>query len=395
MKRAIALLLVSLIVLGLTGCAKTDAADTDKPASSEGEKKIIMEFMDCFETTPLVGELTDDCWGADEVGKRDQDNGLEDKLIGKTDADGTRYCYWDGAIIKEDGKYYMIAARWEEKDGHWGWPYSKAVLAVSDNLYGPYEDQGLLYPDIHEGYGHNVFPFYLQEGEEYEGKTMKYGLVLGDTFVGELKGAIFLAEKVTGPWHLIGQMPIAAGEGTNGVFGYSNIGIVPCPDGGYLAYNRNGDIAVADTVFGPWTTKVENLWSKLPYLAGMWDVEDPIMWYSDGLFHCIVNRWDQRQAYYMTSKNGINGWRMRMGTAYSPEADFIRYEDGTVNHWNKIERPNVYMEDGKVIAMTLSVIDVPKDNEVGNDGHSSKIIVIPFNNDKLNEFDANQLTIVD
>ncbi len=28
--------------------------------------------------------------------------------------------------------------------------------------------------------------------------------------------------------------------------------------------------------------------------------------------------------------------------------------------------------------MTLAVIDVPKDAEKGNDGHGSKIIVIPF-----------------
>ncbi len=388
------MLLAALFVFGITACSKPADSETDKPANSDEGEKTIMQFMDCFETTPLVGELTDDIWGAEVVGKRDADNGLEDKLISDPEAEGTRYCYWDGAIIKEDGKYYMIAARWEEKDGHWGWPFSKAVIAVSDNLYGPYEDQGLLYPEIHEGYGHNVFPFYLQDGEEYNGKQMKYGIVLGDTFVGELKGAIFLAEKITGPWNLIGQMPIVAGEGTNGVFAYSNIGIVPSPEGGYIAYNRNGDIATADTVFGPWSTRVENLWNKLPELSGQWDVEDPVMWYSDGLFHMIANRWDERKAYYMTSKNGIYGWQLRMGTAYAPDADFIRYEDGTVNHWNKIERPNVYMEDGKVIAMTFSVIDVPKDDEVGNDGHSSKIIVIPFNNEALNSFDSNKLTVV-
>ncbi len=395
MNRFLTLLLCALLTFVLVGCSEPDKAENKTTDNSTEGDKTIMQFMDCFKKTPIVGEITSDCWGFETVGKRDTDNGLEDKLIGNSDADGTRYCYWDGAIIKEDGKYYMIASRWDESAGHGGWPASKAILAVSDNLYGPYEDKGLIYPDVYEGYGHNVFPFLLQEGEEFDGKQMKYGLVLGDTFVNELKGGIFLAEKVTGPWNFAGQMQIVAGEGTNGVFSLSNVGIVPTPEGGYIAYNRNGDISVSDSVYGPWTTKVENLWNKLPELSGKWDVEDPVMWYSDGLYHMIANRWDERKAYYMTSKNGIYGWEMRMGAAYTPESDFFTYEDGTVNRWNKIERPNVYMEDGKVIAMTFAAIDVPKDDDKGNDAHGSKIIVVSFDNDALNRFDENKLTIVD
>ncbi len=359
--------------------------------------KKITEFMDCFMTTPAVGELSLECWGAATVGKRDQDNGLEDKLIGSAE-DGERYCYWDGAIIKEDGKYYMLAARWPEKDGHWGWPRSKAVIAESDSLYGPYEDKGLLYPDFCESYGHNVFPFFLNENEAPLGKSgmrAKYGLVLGDTFMRELRSGIFVTEKVTGPWEFIGQMKIEAGEGTNGVFARSNVGILPAKDGGYIAYDRNGNIATAEVITGPWYTRVENLWSQMAPLAGKHDVEDPVMWYSNGLYHCIANRWDERRAYYMTSEDGIHGWRMRKGTAYTPNGDYIRYEDGTVNHWNKLERPNVYMEDGRVVAFTLSVIDIPKDEDLGGDAHGSKIVVIPFDHDALCELDADPSTFLE
>jgi hypothetical protein len=56
----------------------------------------------------------------------------------------------------------------------------------------------------------------------------------------------------------------------------------------------------------------------------------------------------------------------------------VRYTDGTVNHWEKMERPGVLIENGHVTAMTFAVIDVPKDKEKGNDGHGSKIIVVPF-----------------
>jgi hypothetical protein len=56
----------------------------------------------------------------------------------------------------------------------------------------------------------------------------------------------------------------------------------------------------------------------------------------------------------------------------------VRYTDGTLNHWDKMERPGVLLENGHVTHVTLAVLDVPKDQEKGNDTHGSKIIVIPF-----------------
>ena len=43
-----------------------------------------------------------------------------------------------------------------------------------------------------------------------------------------------------------------------------------------------------------------------------------------------------------------------------------------------MERPGVLIENGHVTAMTLAVLDVPKEQEHGNDRHGSKVIVIPF-----------------
>jgi hypothetical protein len=91
----------------------------------------------------------------------------------------------------------------------------------------------------------------------------------------------------------------------------------------------------------------------------------------------VVNSWSDRQAFHLTSADGIHDWTYR-GLAYDPKRDFIRYTDGTVNHWNKLERPGVLLENGHVVAVTLACIDVPKEVEMGNDGHGSKIIVVPF-----------------
>jgi hypothetical protein len=56
----------------------------------------------------------------------------------------------------------------------------------------------------------------------------------------------------------------------------------------------------------------------------------------------------------------------------------VRSTDGTLNHWNIMERPGVILENGHVAYFTFAVIDVPKWEEKGNDNHDSKILVVPF-----------------
>lgn len=83
------------------------AEETDFAVEGQSE---ISQFMDCFLPMPVMDPsgLSADCWGAEEVGPRDQYNGLEDD-------DMSDYSYWDGGIIRdeESGKYYMFASRWD------------------------------------------------------------------------------------------------------------------------------------------------------------------------------------------------------------------------------------------------------------------------------------------
>lgn len=340
----------------------------------------VTQFMDCFLPMPVMDPdgLSADCWGVSEVGPRDRHNGLEDN-------DMSDYSYWDGGIIKDEisGKYYMFASRWDQRGGHegetvdgvWypGWKGSEAVYAVSDNLYGPYEDQGQIWPDYHEGAGHNVYPFVLSEKDPLYGEGYRYGIVLGDPW--EIQGTIHVSRTLEdgGDWTHLDQM------NCDGSFTMTNISIIVRPDGRYEAISRNGDIATADSVNGPWHVESNGLWWNLPGLdTAENDMEDPVLWYSDGLYHCIVNKWNAKQAYYMTSYDGLTNWTLQEGAAYTPYQNFLRYEDGTENNWIKLERPNVYIENGELKAMLLSVINVEKNEDKPNDQNGSKIIVTPF-----------------
>jgi hypothetical protein len=54
-----------------------------------------------------------------------------------------------------------------------------------------------------------------------------------------------------------------------------------------------------------------------------------------------------------------------------------------VNHWHNLERPGVLIENGHVTCFTFAALDVPKEQEKGNDTHGSKVIVVPFDGTAL------------
>jgi hypothetical protein len=316
-------------------------------------------LIDYFLLMPIQGRLVSDVWGAPGVFPRDPKNGLEDETM-------KQWCYWDGQIIRgPDGKYHMFASRWDQARGHNGWFGSLAVHAVSDQVMGPYLDKGLCWPDNQGGKGHNVTALVLPDG--------RYAVVVSETRPGD----VFVSKSLEGPWEHLGSIKVAQNEFSRGGR-MSNVSIMVRPDGDFMIVPRSGAILISkDGILGPYTVQGPSVYSTIPELRPMRTLEDPVVWYSGGLYHIVVNDWNPRKAYHITSVDGIKNWTFR-GLAYDPTTNFLRYTDGTVNHWEKIERPGVLLENGHVTHFTFAVLDVPKNEERGNDTHGSKIIVVPF-----------------
>lgn len=347
------------------------AQDTDKAAL--GPKP----FMAYFRPIPVTGKLSHDAWGTATVGPRDTGNGLEDPTM-------KQWNYWDGSILRgPDGRYRMFASRWDQAGGHRAWGSSKAIEAVSDSLLGPYHDTGLCWPDDQGGKGHNVNALRLPDGT--------YAVVVSET----RNGDIFTSASIDGPWKHLGEIAVEQNE-FNSIhtpadvahlhtpnpkpWHGSNVSLSVRPDGQFEIIQRSGQILLSKhDVLGPYQIQGDSIFRDLPGIpqSSLNTLEDPVLWFSGGWYHVLVNDWSNRRAYHIVSRNGITGWKFQ-GIAYEPGADFIRYTDGTVNHWNKLERPSVVLEHGHVVAVTLAVIDIPKEQENGNDGHGSKVIVIPF-----------------
>lgn len=339
-------------VLGALAAAVTftPALATDAPPAAAPKKT----FIDYFLPMPAPGGLSATAWGAPNVLPRDPQNGLEDAA--------NRYCYWDGQILQgPDGRFHLFASRWDEARGHHGWFDSLAVHAVSDRLLGHYADQGLCWPGNQGGKGHNVTALVLPDG--------RYAIVTSETRPGD----VFVSQSLDGPWTHLGSI---ATEGDTRKRA-SNYSVMLRPDGDFQIVPRSGVILLSKQgILGPYKAQGPSIY---PGIAGLEqrDLEDPVIWFSGGLYQIVVNSWSQRKAYHLTSPDGVTGWTLR-GLAYDPTKDFVRYTDGTVNRWDKLERPGVVLASGHVVALTLAVLDVPKDQEKGGDRHGSKVIVIPF-----------------
>ncbi|HEY8995880.1 MAG TPA: glycoside hydrolase family protein, partial [Lacunisphaera sp.] len=326
-------------------------------------------FIDYFLPMPVNGGLSKDAWGSSLTGPRDQRNGLEDSTMKK-------WNYWDGGIIKgPDGKYHLFASRWEQGAGFGAWSGSRAVHAVSGNLFGPYVDKGMCWPDNEGGRGHNVSSLVLPDG--------RYAIVVSETRPGD----VFVATSLDGPWTHLGKIQVADGPHKN-LGAMSNVRPMVRPDGKFEIIARSGAIWISNgSILGPYVIQDTSIYPKIPTLKGYHDLEDPMLWHSGGLYHIIVNSWGSRKTFHLTSPDGISGWQDR-GLAIDPTANFIRYTDGTVNHWANLERASVYLENGHVVAVTLAATDYSKNEIPGNSGHGSKILVLPFNGAALDKDEA-------
>ena len=345
--------------LGLAGIAMLTIA------ISAVKVQATQQLMDYFKATPIIGSLSSTCWGAAQVGPRDQSNGLEDKTLAK-------WVYWDGTILKEsDTVYHMFAARWNQADGHNGWMGdSHCIHAKSNSLFGPYTDLDLAFTD-NGGYGHNIGVLQLKDSDE-TGK--KYAITLSGNVNGS--GRVYGANSLNGPWTYLGNVSVASGSnfGTG-----NNMEIILRPDGKYEAISSPGVVAISDKLLGPYVTQGGSIWGNgFPSIPNKSDLEDPCIWYSGGKYHFLTNEWDIVKAFAFTSKDGKSGWTLDSGHAYDAAANFIRYTDGTVNHWKHIERPRPYLVNGHVVAFTFAAINVEKADDLGNDKNGSKVIVVPF-----------------
>jgi len=307
------------------------------------------QFKDLILPMPIREGMTSDAWGANSVKPRDVYNGIEDPA----------WSYWCGDPIQdEDGVYHLYTARWPENHakGHFGYFDSIIVHATAHNPLGPYQYRDTL------GEGHNP--------EIYKSKK-------GNYIVYRTHGSYFISKSLHGPWK---RRTYEFDRRERYRFkNYVNFSFAPRDDGSYIAVSRRGWIwASPDGEENWYNVSSESVYPKVPGIF-----EDPVLWKDDIQYHIIVNDWKGRIAYYLRSKDGFH-WKTEPGEAYAP--GLAKYEDGTVNDWYKYERIRFLQDEhGRPTHVHFAVIDSTKHDDLPNDIHNSKLIILPMRKARLLE----------
>ena len=332
-------------------------------------------FEEYLKPTPIVSPLSSATWGVAGVLPRDISNGIESAKGAGVHPD---YYYWDGQIIKaQDGKYHMFMSTFSgDTNFGTGWLNSDAYHAISQsNVLGPYQRQDYVYSNNGSHKGHNVSAVELPDGS--------YAVVVSEI----VPLTIYKSSSLDGPW---------TGCSPTSQIGASNISLVPRHDNKFEIVERNGTIAVSDTLCGTYVKQhpttgytqnmTDSIYPKRTSTPGVSNPnytyqEDPHIWRSGGVYHVIYSGSGDRVGWHVYSVDGLTNWKDN-GYAWSPR-DYQKiycYEGTTTcTQWYKMERPGVVLEGGHPTHITWAVADVDKDNMVlPGTNHGTKIVVVPF-----------------
>ena len=350
------------ILLGSVNLRAQELLKNDMPGKSAQEMVVERQrpsewgdlifggrFMDRFLPMPDLGGITTQTWGASTVIPRDVKNGIE----------APEWSYWGGnTLFGADGKYHLLVCRWPEsaEKGHMAYHNSVVVHATSDTPYGPFKVLNEIGP------GHNP-TWYVTEN----GKYVLYVI-----------GACYVADNLNGPWTKTNYtFDIRDREKESSGNYLHNLTFAKREDGSFLMVNRKGDIWFSKDGLAIWNRVTQS--NVYPPVEGKY--EDPLVWRDSVQYHLIVNDWLGRIAWYLRSKNGVD-WKVEPGEAYMP--GITHYKNGLKEDWHKYERIRILQDEkGRAIAANFAVIDTLKYEDLPNDNHSSKLVVVPLVKDKL------------
>jgi alpha-L-fucosidase len=329
----------------------------------------------------------------DNLFLRDRLEPISEENIFKTDG----YFNWGASIVKgEKGKYHMFYARWKKEYTFTGWlTHSEITHAISKTPYGPWKIRGTVIEGRGKGHwdaitAHNpkikffdgkYYLYYISTnmGDQdytaddlvetaHTGYSHKYWKVLRPN----QRTGVAVASSLNGPWERH-NTPIIEPSGP-----ITTLTVNPAIDKGrdgkyYLVvkgdkpnekrFIRHQAIALSDHPAGPFVMQPKPV---IDYI----DTEDVSIWYDKGRerFYGIFHSNDDGSFIgLITSKDGLN-WAKAADYWMMPKK--VMMEDGTYLTPDRLERPFVYIENGKPEVLSLAA----------RKGNAAYNILIPIKN---------------
>jgi len=301
---------------------------------------------------------------------------------------------WGGSLVKgSDGLYHMLYSRWPKAPG-WIWvSHSEIAHAVAESPFGPFRHVDVALPPRGAAWWDGLCT-HNPNVHEFDGKYYLY--YMGNTGDGKILGepgreklnwlhrnnqriGVAVADSPSGPWRRFDTplIDVSADPEAWDSLMTSNPAVCRRPDGGYLMiYKAVGKkfplpaggpvvhmVATAESPTGPFVKHPDPVFM---HEGERFPAEDPYVWYQAGKYRAIVKRMNLGKGkgrfslVHYDSEDGIHWQPARF---YEISERVVEWEDGEVQQFDHLERPQVYLENGEPVAL-LCAADVRDEHGV-------------------------------
>ena len=282
------------------------------------------------------------------------------------------YYIWGGSMVRgDDGKYHLFYSRWPRRLGHNAWvTHSEIAHATADEPMGIFTHQDVALPargreywdglcthnpTVHR-FGSKFYIYYM--GNTGDGKSMK---TLNWTHRNNQRIGVAVADSPAGPWCRFDKPLIAPTAGFHDALCCNNPSVTRRPDGGYLmVYKAVGDdgkmpfggpvlhaVATSDSPIGPFDKHPAPVFTKKDVAFA---AEDPYIWSDGQQYWAIV----KDNAGHFTGRGkstalfeSANGFDWRLARHPLVATTEIRWGDGRRQLLNSLERPQLFLKNGR------------------------------------------------
>ncbi len=301
---------------------------------------------------------------------------------------------WGGSLVKgEDGLYHLFYSRWPKHLG-WAWvTHSEIAHAVSESPFGPFAFKDVTLPLRGANYWDGLCT-HNPTVHQFNGKFYLY--YMGNTGDGKVVGApgkhtlnwlhrnnqrigVAVADKPQGPWKRYNKpvLDISADASAPDALMTSNPSVCQRPDGSYLMVYKavgkkyalpNGGpvvhcIATSDHPTGPFRKHDQPIFT---FKGERFPAEDPYIWHQDGKYRAIVKRMKhegRKRIFSLVHYDSLDGFDWQPAKHHHISERIVIWEDGRKQQFTHLERPQVYIENGKPVAL-LCAADTLDENNV-------------------------------
>jgi hypothetical protein len=282
------------------------------------------------------------------------------------------YIVWCGTMVRDDhGKCHLFYSRWPRKLGHYAWvTHSEVAHAVADDPLGPYKFADVSLPargkDYWDGlcthnptvmkFGNKYYLYYM--GNTGDGKAMDN---LNWSHRNNQRIGVAVADHPAGPWTRSDTPLIAPTPGFYDALCLNNPSVTQRPDGSYLmVYKAIGDhgkkpfggpvvhiVATSESPTGPFKKQPNPVFTSK---GSLFAAEDPFIWYGPDRYWAIVKDYEGN---FTQAGVSLALFESPDGLMWKPAAHplvsslDLKWADGTSQQLIKLERPQLFFENGK------------------------------------------------